>query len=287
MCRCSHPSLLMVQFFGTIASEAEKLLRDFHSCVFKQEDMLKAYAEQQREAHLRAVEATRSVSKITLNLFDTLDLHASKLSQIVVEAQKKKLVSSYLSLRESSRYLPILLLECAANKERQMLEKIAELLASSNARKKKMVQMGVHDFRESATSKATKLHEEMSTMVNSTSNVKAEWNLHVEKVESQYIEDTSAIEAGRKDLEEVLQCCFEKTKMGVDRWKSAKESLMGLEKSYVASISSIVRNATEMNETLHTRVSTTLSATLDNVEISNENLLSSTARYYSKLPLFP
>lgn len=106
---CSYPSLNVVQFFGIIASEAEKLLSDFHSCLLKQEDMLKAYARQQREvhtlslllccsnsscdiksmvyqAHLRAVEATRSVSKITVNFFDTLDLHASKLSHIVEEA---------------------------------------------------------------------------------------------------------------------------------------------------------------------------------------------------------
>lgn len=68
--------------------------------------------------------------------------------------------------------------------------------------------MAVHDLRESATSKAAKLHEEMSTMVNSSCNVKAEWNLHMEKTESQYIEDTSVVEAGRKDLEEVLQCWY-------------------------------------------------------------------------------
>lgn len=68
--------------------------------------------------------------------------------------------------------------------------------------------MAVHDLRESATSKATKLHEEMSTMVDSTTNVKAEWTLHVEKTESQYIEDTSAVETGKKDLEEVLQCWY-------------------------------------------------------------------------------
>ncbi|KAI4368806.1 hypothetical protein MLD38_017320 [Melastoma candidum] len=238
----SGHSSRLEEFFGTIASEAEKLLSDFHSCLLKQEDMLKAYARQQREAHLRAV---------------------------VIEAQTK----NDQQLSELERKFE----EFAANEERQMLEKIAELLASSNARKKSWYcSMAVHDLRESASSKATKLQEEMSTMVNSTSNVKAEWNLHVEKTESQYIEDTSAVEAGRQDLEEVLQGCFEKTKMGVDQWKSAKESLVGLEKRNVASISSIVRNAMEINETLRTRFSSTLSGALDNVDISNRNLLSST-----------
>lgn len=41
----------MVQFFSGIASEAEKLLSDFHYCLLNQEDMLKAYAWQQREVY--------------------------------------------------------------------------------------------------------------------------------------------------------------------------------------------------------------------------------------------
>lgn len=44
----------------------------------------------------------------------------------------------------------------------------------------------------------------MSTMQVSTSSVKAEWTAHTERTESQYIEDTSAVEIGKKDLEEVL-----------------------------------------------------------------------------------
>lgn len=39
------------------------------------------------QAHARAVETARSVSKITVSFFETLDAHASKLSHIVEEAQ--------------------------------------------------------------------------------------------------------------------------------------------------------------------------------------------------------
>lgn len=65
--------------------------------------------------------------------------------------------------------------------------------------------MAVQNLRESATSRAAKLQEEMSTMVDSTLTVKAEWTVHMEKTESQYIEDNSAVEVGKKALEEVLQ----------------------------------------------------------------------------------
>ena len=45
----------------------------------------------------------------------------------------------------------------------------------------------------------------MSTMQGSTSSVKAEWTNYREKAEAHYLEDTAAVEIGKKDLEEVLQ----------------------------------------------------------------------------------
>lgn len=39
------------------------------------------------QAHFRAVETARSVSRVTVDFFKTLDMHASKLTQIVEEAQ--------------------------------------------------------------------------------------------------------------------------------------------------------------------------------------------------------
>lgn len=41
-------------------------------------------------------------------------------------------------------------------------------------------------------------------MQDSTSSVKAKWTVHMEETESHYVEDTSAVEFGKKDLEEVL-----------------------------------------------------------------------------------
>lgn len=39
------------------------------------------------QAHARSVETTRALSKITVYFFETLDMHASNLTQMVEEAQ--------------------------------------------------------------------------------------------------------------------------------------------------------------------------------------------------------
>jgi len=98
------------QLFGGIALEADSLLKELESSLQKQEAELTAYARQQKEvrdfwffgwtselemlnsiycmqAHARAVENTRAVSKITVNFFETLHMHASNLIQIVEESQ--------------------------------------------------------------------------------------------------------------------------------------------------------------------------------------------------------
>lgn len=64
--------------------------------------------------------------------------------------------------------------------------------------------MAVHDLRKSASTRTTTLQHEMSTMQDSTSSIKAEWNLHMEKTESSHHEDTSAVESGKKAMQEVL-----------------------------------------------------------------------------------
>uniref|UniRef100_A0A5B7A4Y4 Kinesin motor domain-containing protein n=1 Tax=Davidia involucrata TaxID=16924 RepID=A0A5B7A4Y4_DAVIN len=261
-----HSSTLEDLFKG-IASEADALLYDLQNSLHSQEDKLTAYAQQQREAHSRAVVTSRSISQITLNFFQTLDTHALKLSQIVEEAQ----TVNHEKLSELEKKFE----ECAANEERQLLEKVAELLASSNARKKKLVQTAINGLQESTASRTSKLRQEMSIMQDSTSSVRAEWTVYMEKAETHYLEDTAAVESGKKDLEEVLQKCKQKAEMGTQQWRNAQESLLSLEKSNVASVDEIVRGGMEANQNLRARFSSAVMSALEDADVASKNFLSS------------
>lgn len=129
--------------------------------------------------------------------------------------------------------------------------------------------MAVQDLRESASTRTTTLQHEMSTMQDSSSSIKAEWNLHMVKTESNYHQDTSAVESGKKTMQEVLlnwyinkfqklinfyivqelsfchawsmdHCSLEKAE-SAHQWRKAQESLVSLERNNVASVDSIVR----------------------------------------------
>ncbi|KAK7261422.1 hypothetical protein RIF29_27732 [Crotalaria pallida] len=258
-----HSSALEDLFKG-IALEADSLLNDLQSSLHNQEANLTAYAHQQREAHARAVETTRAVSKITVNFFETIDRHASSLTQIVEEAQ---FVNDQKLCELEKKFE-----ECTANEEKQLLEKVAEMLASSNSRKKKLVQMAISDLRESANSRSSKLRQEALTMQDSTSSVKEEWRVHMEKTESNYHENTSAVESGKKDLVEVLQTCLNKAEVGSQQWKNAQESLLSLEKRNAASVDTIIRGGMEANQVLRTRFSSAVSTTLEDAGTANKDI---------------
>lgn len=261
-----HSSALEDLFKG-IALEADSLLNDLQNSLHKQEANVTAFAHQQREAHARAVETTRSVSKITMKFFETIDRHASSLTQIVEETQ---FVNDQKLCELEKKFE-----ECTAYEEKQLLEKVAEMLASSNARKKKLVQMAVNDLRESANCRTSKLQREALTMQDSTSFVKAEWMVHMEKTESNYHEDTSSVESGKKNLAEVLQICLNKAEVGSQQWRNAQDSLLSLEKRNAGSVDTIVRGGMEANQALRARFSSSVSTTLEDAGIANTDINSS------------
>jgi len=126
--------------------------------------------------------------------------------------------------------------------------------------------LAVNDLRESANIKISKLRQETLTMQDSTSSVKAEWKIHMEKTESNYHEDTSAVESGKNDLVEILRYWYgiwmfvliilfcslsptltkqlysrEKAGVGAQQWRNAQESILSQQKRNAASVDTIIR----------------------------------------------
>ncbi|KAF6141899.1 hypothetical protein GIB67_037867 [Kingdonia uniflora] len=131
--------------------------------------------------------------------------------------------------------------ECAANEEKQLLVKVAELLASSSRRKKILVQTAVDDLREYSASRTSKLQQEVSSMQDFNHTAKGEWNIHMEKIETHYSEDTASVESRKRALEEALQ-----------HWKGM-----------------------EANQVIRSQLSSVATSSLEDLDVANMNLLCS------------
>ncbi|XP_022852560.1 kinesin-like protein KIN-5D [Olea europaea var. sylvestris] len=266
----SKHSSALEELFKEIGSEAAVLLHDLQNSLHSQKTKLTAYAQQQREAYTRAIATTRSISQITVNFFKTLDMHASKLGEIVEEAQ----TTNDQKLSELEKKFE----ECSAHEESQLLQKVVELLAASNSRKKKLVQSAIVGLRENAASRTNKLQQEVSVMQDTTCSIKGEWTTYMEKAESHYLEDTASLASEKEDMKRILQSCMEKAKLGAEQWINAQESLLSLEKRNVASVDEIVRGGMDTIQVLRRRFSSAVSTAFENADTGGKNLLSSIDR---------
>ncbi|KAG6489133.1 hypothetical protein ZIOFF_050391 [Zingiber officinale] len=263
----SMQSSALEDCFKGIALEADHLLNELQLSFSQQEDKLATFAQQQREGHLRAVESTRSISMITSGFFQTLDNHASKLTKIMEESQTMQ--------NQQLHDLENKFEECAAREEEQLLEKVAEMLATSSATKKKLVQTAVDSLRATAVERTSNLQKEMSSVHDFTHSIKEQWRTYTEESETHYLEDTASVESGKNGLEECFRICKAKTKMGAQQWIDAQSSLLKLGKGNVSSVDSIVRSGLDANQLLRAKMSSAVSSTLEDVDVSNKDLLTS------------
>ncbi|KMZ59583.1 hypothetical protein ZOSMA_66G00020 [Zostera marina] len=121
--------------FKGIALEADELLKGLQDSLCEHEERLSLFA-QQRESHIRAVETARSISKINTDFFSTLDLHMVNLTKIMEERTQTAQDQKLCELEKKFE-------DCAANEEKQLLEKVASMLGNSSSRKKLLVQTAV------------------------------------------------------------------------------------------------------------------------------------------------
>lgn len=172
------------------------------------------------------MESAKSVSTVMLDFFKTLDTHATKLTKLAEDAQnvneqklsaftKKFEVCYIFSMSQFSTNTMTIFLsfsygfsdqcqESIADEEKQMLEKVAELLASSHARKRELVQIAVQDIRQGSSSQTAALKQETSSMQESASSVRLQWNSHMDQAESHHLDNVSAVEVAKDDMQKML-----------------------------------------------------------------------------------
>ncbi|KAH7656831.1 Plus-end-directed kinesin ATPase protein [Dioscorea alata] len=247
----SHASALDDCFKG-IVSEADKVLIELQSSLTEQEDKLVAFTHLQHEAHLRAIKATQSIAKLSTDFFSTLDTLVSKISDNLEETQMvqdRKFIEFTEKFEEST-----------LNEEKQLLEKVAEIIASSNTRKKLLVQTTVDSLRKTRIC---------------TSSYKNQWKAYVQEAENQYSEGTTSVEIARGGLEEGFQQCKGKIQLSSQQWRDAHNSLTKLEDGNVSSVDSIVRRGMEANQMLCDRLSCVTSTSLQKINMEQKGFHSS------------
>lgn len=240
------------------------ILDDLHGNLSDEGQSIATIWEQQHENQLRAYQTAQSASCVTVNFFKTMSKDIFTAIQMVEEAR-----GMYdQKLDEFSKKYE----DYADGENKQLLEKMAELLASSNAKKKHMVQTEVDGIRSYIGSKTYTLHGKMSNMHSFTLSTEDEYTSFLGKTEKHFIEDKNTTQNGKDGFTAILQNWKTKARMGDEGWSQVQESISSLQKMHLESMDSKIKDALERNQSIHNRLSSVSSMTLE--EVHSQSLTS-------------
>ncbi|KAK6943730.1 hypothetical protein RJ641_024832 [Dillenia turbinata] len=179
---------------------------------------------EQAEYTLSDIEDRPNQANTTLKEKDSIISSLQKFGKLSAEKQLKEMEEDaqlFISTKEEFRLFDTLIdasplvplhaffkamqsiseaMKCAANEERKLLEKIAELLAKLKCYEEKAAM--VREVRVNVASRTCKFHEEMPNMQEMTSSLENDWRTFVEGTEASALEETAAVRDGRNELEE-------------------------------------------------------------------------------------
>ncbi|CAI0471662.1 unnamed protein product [Linum tenue] len=245
--------------------EIHGILKVVQTELFTEEEKLAKYAQQLHETHSKTLQMTKSMTEAMTSFTSKLGIHASNLSRIAEETQ----LTTGRKLYELEKEFEV----SAALEKDLMLEKIAEMLDSSNARKKKQVQTSISSLLESMGTGNCNLQLELSSLDNVASSVNCEWRDHLETAEAKYAEVVSSVTNGKVDLEAHLHQCLAKARSGATKCKDAYESILDQQKRSIDSVFAIAGDGVETNHETFEKLTSIATSTLKQSDIANQSLI--------------
>ncbi|KAG8374281.1 hypothetical protein BUALT_Bualt11G0115200 [Buddleja alternifolia] len=258
----STHSSCIIDLIKKSSSEADTISSDLKVSLNNLESRIAAFIQLQEENHVRTNETSNSISESISNFFKTLSICASKLRLMEEDSQ----TITNQKLNDFTKKFEIFSLD----EERLLLEKMAELLASSNLRKKNLIQAAVGDILESASKRTNNLNQEISNIENFSSDAKEKWTNFIQTRESNFVANSSVITAGKLNIGEGLQSCITKSTEAAEHWKIAEESLLCMLKK---NVDSFIKDGTEENERIHDRFSSIASSVIEETDDATKDIM--------------
>ncbi|XXG80985.1 hypothetical protein AAC387_Pa09g1723 [Persea americana] len=251
-------------FLVTAVSEAKQVLRDTESFLAEQKQLLAFSAQLQEEGLQRSLVSTQVISKATVDFFNDLYGRASKLTVILEENQMEKA----RNLANFGKAFE----EASAKQEKLALEKIATILATLTTTKTDMVTEALRNINSVSIEEKKTLQQEMFGMQQISTNAKKEWNAYIEKVESQFQEDTFSAADARATMENILMECSKKVDQSSERWENAQFSVDCLNKSSISDIESAVEQSAHVNHTAFKEFGSVASSSVEELNAQTRDL---------------
>lgn len=250
---------------GTAILEAKDIILDIQRSVDERRQLV-AFSVQQREEGLhRSLVSAQEISRATLKFFTDISYHAFELMKILEESKIDKF-HQFQSFERSFK-------EEALQDEEFAMEKIAAILASLRAKRTVMVSEASRKFEDSCLQENKKFLEVLSNVQLVSSKAEEELDQYVEKVKSNYMEDTFISAQSEATTEDFLLECANKLDCINHHQQNAELGINRLINNSLAEIESVARGKINGNRTAHQQLVSTSSSIDAQYEAQRQDLL--------------
>lgn len=242
----STHSLALEELLSAADSQAKLLLRDLQTALHNHEAEIEGFTQQLQKGALQNIEASRSISQVTINFFANLEKSTSELCQ--------SLHRSHQTQKDCIDKLEETYLDCSKKEEEQLIRKFAEMLAATTARKSELVRSNLKQLRENGSKDFSEMESGMLDMHGISSKAQIKWQGFMYQTEAAYAEHSAGLSAKNTQLQALLQECVKSTNAVREQWGGAQVSLQQLEKGNLAQVESVVKEGLCKNKLLLTKL---------------------------------
>ncbi|KAK6126050.1 hypothetical protein DH2020_040164 [Rehmannia glutinosa] len=268
-------------FYSQLAQQLQELDKAVSASVIHQEQNWKAI---QNDTQSFLTSKTTAMDELLKQIQIQQDLYASGVNRLDDSAEelykKSRLALSGLSSELSTHFSCIIdLVKKSSSEADTMNNGLKTNLNNLGSRihefllQQQEIQASIDDILESACKRTDNLNQETSNVQDLTADAEEKWTNYISRTESNYVENSAGLEAGKCTLEEGLQCCITKSTEVTEQWRASEESLLHLIKQNVESVDSFIKNGTEDNEKIRILFSSVASSVLEETNDARKNIL--------------
>ncbi|MCO5558636.1 hypothetical protein L7F22_012222 [Adiantum nelumboides] len=246
--------------------EAELVLQDLECTLFKQQNEVAAFAQQQREGAHSSLLAVKEISKSTSDAFDQLRKYSTELSRHIDDC-------SLVQERSLAEFEEIFQ---ARREEQQLLQDIATLFARTKDQKSALVHDLISALREQSASERSIIHDGMRTVTNIACSTQSKWESFLHGAEVTSDEEYKQLAARHCEVEALIQNCMKGRDDATKHWKKAEYLVEQCNRMHLPVTESIVRVSKETTQRLQEQMKQNVLAAELEVELFNGSLLAHT-----------
>ncbi|KAG0619180.1 hypothetical protein M758_4G122100 [Ceratodon purpureus] len=258
----AHPAVLEELLVSAVA-DAQSVLNDLQENLSTQGQEVAAFAQQQREAAQKSLEAARDITRMVMTSLSTMETDAANF--------RERVNSSSLSHDQGLVQLAEAYEEHARKDHAQLLESITAMLAASLSNRTNLVQARVKTLRENASQDSTVVQQGLVKIQQEAVTANGRLHAFIATADASSVEDSVKLATKISRIEEILLSCTNHTTTSGRKWESTSKDIQQLETSHTSVVSSMLGEGLEANANLLVNLQGLEDAAQLKIETENSN----------------